>query len=126
MAASAKKISPYETWYEFKKELEKNLGCILLNWRWLEVKPKAPLPWDNSHMQVAVSTVTTWREQKAKRRQKSDRQLQHLIRHGRKHLCRGDSRRRNSCEEWSDCYTCPIEIDECVASYLGNQPIGQR
>ena len=28
--------SEYETWYEFKKDLEKTLGYVLLNRHWLE------------------------------------------------------------------------------------------
>ena len=47
----------YVTWYEFKKDLENQLGYMLFNWRWLEVKPEAPLPWDESHMQAAVSVL---------------------------------------------------------------------
>ena len=45
----------YMTWYEFKKDLEKTLGHNLLNWRWLEIKPRSPLPWDDSQMRSAVS-----------------------------------------------------------------------
>ena len=48
---------PYSTWYEFKKDLEKHLGHSLLNWRWLEVKPKAPLPWNDSHMKAVVARL---------------------------------------------------------------------
>jgi hypothetical protein len=47
----------YTTWYEFKKDLEKRLGHSLLNWNWLAVKPEAPLPWDDSHMHVALSVL---------------------------------------------------------------------
>ncbi len=47
----------YATWYEFKKDLEKQLGHNILNRCWLEVKPKAPLPWDSSQMQTAVSVL---------------------------------------------------------------------
>ena len=52
----------YPTWYGFKKELEKRLGYALLNWRWLEVKPKAPLPWNGSHMKAALSTMSRARK----------------------------------------------------------------
>ena len=58
----------YATWYEFKKDFEKRLGYSLLNWRWLEVKPKAPLPWDDSHMQAALSAAVTLEEQNAERK----------------------------------------------------------
>ena len=54
----------YTTWYEFKKDLERQLGCALFNWRWLEVKPQAPLPWDNSQMQAAVSVLARLEEHK--------------------------------------------------------------
>ena len=52
----------YMTWYEFKKDLEKRLGYSLLNWRWLAVKPRSPLPWDDSQMRLAVAA-----QQKAKK-----------------------------------------------------------
>ena len=51
----------YATWYEFKKDLEKRLGCMLSNQRWLEVKPEAPLPWDGAHMQAAHSAVVRFK-----------------------------------------------------------------
>ncbi len=56
-----KKILLYPTWYEFKKDLEKESGCVLVNWWWLEVKPKAPLPWNDAHMKVALSSVSRFR-----------------------------------------------------------------
>ena len=51
----------YTTWYEFKKDLEKQLGYSLLNWRWLEAKPKAPLPWQDSHMKAALLAMARLR-----------------------------------------------------------------
>ena len=45
-----KQNSAYDTWYEFKKDLEKCLGYHLTNWEWLEVKPQSPLPWNYHHM----------------------------------------------------------------------------
>ena len=47
----------YSTWYEFKKECEKQLGYSLLNGKWLEVKPKKPLPWDDTDMEVILITL---------------------------------------------------------------------
>ncbi len=47
----------YATWYGFKKDLEKHSGRSLLNWEWLEIKPKAPLPWSDSHMHRALLAV---------------------------------------------------------------------
>ena len=44
----------YMTWYEFKKELEKRAGHPVLNWDWQTVKPKTPLPWNNTNMQAAL------------------------------------------------------------------------
>ncbi len=49
----------YTTWYQFKKDLERRLGHSLLNRRWLEVKPKAPLPWDDTHLREALSAVAS-------------------------------------------------------------------
>jgi len=45
----------YETWYEFKRECEKRLGYSLLNRTWLELKPKSPLPWDDSHLRAVLA-----------------------------------------------------------------------
>ena len=57
-------MSPYLTWYEFKKDLEKQIGHSLTNWNWFEVKPKAPLPWDIHHMKAALSLMTRSQRQK--------------------------------------------------------------
>ena len=51
----------YMTWYEFKKDLEKQLGCSLSNWRWMDVKPKAPLPWDDSQLNAALQALSSFR-----------------------------------------------------------------
>ena len=40
--------SLFPTWYEFKKDIQKEFGCPILNQEWLRVKPRKPLPWDNS------------------------------------------------------------------------------
>jgi hypothetical protein len=61
VANRTKEISSYTTWYEFKKDLGKKSGCIVLNWRWLEVKPKAPLPWNDSDMKAALSAISSFR-----------------------------------------------------------------
>ncbi len=65
----AKIVLHYTTWYEFKKALEKQLGYSLLNWEWLEAKPKAPLPWNKSHMRVALSAAALLEETKAVRKE---------------------------------------------------------
>ena len=52
----------YQTWYEFKKDLEKRLGSSLLNEDWLNAKPQAPLPWDGSHMESALVAVADLRK----------------------------------------------------------------
>jgi len=41
----------YVTWYEFKKDLQKEANYIVLNKEWLQIKPRAPLPWDGSFVQ---------------------------------------------------------------------------
>jgi len=40
--------SLYPTWYEFKKDIQKELGRTILNQEWLRLKPTKPLPWDES------------------------------------------------------------------------------
>ncbi len=41
----------------FQKDLEKELGYRLLNWLWLELKTKAPVPWHGSHMKASPSAT---------------------------------------------------------------------
>ena len=47
-------MADYSTWYEFKKDLEKETGRSVLNSDWLHVKPAAPLPWDKGQLHSAV------------------------------------------------------------------------
>lgn len=47
----------YETWYEFKKDCEEHLGSPIPNRTWLEVKPEAPLPWNDTHKVAVLSRV---------------------------------------------------------------------
>ena len=44
----------YLTWYEFKKDLQKEANCSILNKEWLKIKPRAPLPWDRSFVESAL------------------------------------------------------------------------
>ena len=46
--------SLYPTWYEFKKDLQKEIGHSILNQEWLQLKPKEPLPWNDSCFQTAM------------------------------------------------------------------------
>ena len=39
---SMENLMQYAMWYQFKKEFERRLGCGLLNWGWLQVKPQPP------------------------------------------------------------------------------------
>jgi len=76
VANRTKKVSLYTTWYEFKRDLEKKLGYMLLNWQWLEAKPKVPLPWDDSQMQAVSSVLVRFGEQKAiRKRNKKNKPL---------------------------------------------------
>jgi len=99
VASRIKKISSYTTWYEFRKDLAEQLGYTPLSSQWLEIKPKAPLPWNGSQMREVISTIARLKEQQA-------------VPKGRR-----PNRRHSGCEEWSDCYTCPITIDECAVWY---------
>ncbi len=49
---AVEKILIYNTWYDFKKDLEKRLGHSVLNREWLRVKPKTALPWNSSNMKA--------------------------------------------------------------------------
>ena len=95
VANRIKKVPSYTTWYEFRKDLAEQLGYTPLSSQWLEIKPKAPLPWNDSHMREAISTVARLKAQP-------------IVLKGR---------RNRGCEEWPNCYTCPITIDECAVWY---------
>jgi hypothetical protein len=51
-------IVEYETWYEFKRELQRRSGVVLLNELWLRIKPKYALPWNESHMREAMIRIS--------------------------------------------------------------------
>lgn len=51
------KESLYPTWYEFKKDVQKELGRSILNQEWLRLKPKKPLPWDESCKQSTLAKL---------------------------------------------------------------------
>ncbi len=44
----------YLTWYEFKKDLQKEAKHCILNQEWLQVKPGKPLPWDSASIQSTL------------------------------------------------------------------------
>lgn len=46
--------SLYLTGYEFKKDIQKELGRNILNQEWLRLKPEEPLPWNGSYFQKAL------------------------------------------------------------------------
>ena len=46
--------SSYVTWYEFKKDLQKEASHSILNREWLQIKPREPLPWDDSFVQSTL------------------------------------------------------------------------
>lgn len=47
----------YNTWYEFKQDLQKEAKYSILNREWLQIKPREPLPWDSSSMQSTLSKL---------------------------------------------------------------------
>ena len=53
-----KELMMYETWYEFKNELQRRSGIVLLNNLWLEIKPRDPLPWYELHMKEALCRLS--------------------------------------------------------------------
>ncbi len=57
----------YFTWYEFKKDLEREAGRSVLNPQWLRVKPAAPLPWTESQLHCALLKLKRRNEAKPKR-----------------------------------------------------------
>jgi hypothetical protein len=61
-------MADYVTWYEFKKDLEKETGRTLLNTNWFEVKPFEPLPWNRTHLQESINKLGQIRNLKSDRR----------------------------------------------------------
>jgi hypothetical protein len=59
MRTSTKELALYETWYEFKHELQGRSGLIVLNGLWREVKPTVPLPWCEIQMKKALSQLSS-------------------------------------------------------------------
>lgn len=51
--------SQYVTWYEFKRDLQKAAKQSILNKEWLQIKPREPLPWDDSFMQSTLSKLSS-------------------------------------------------------------------
>ncbi len=62
-------MSPYRTWYEFKRDLEGQLGRWLPNADWLEARPREPLPWDEASLRAAVGKVGLIRARRAAERE---------------------------------------------------------
>ena len=59
MRTSTKELALYETWYNFKHELQGRSGLIVLNGLWQQIKPKAPLPWCEDHMKKALGQLSS-------------------------------------------------------------------
>jgi hypothetical protein len=53
----SRELAIYETWSDFKNELQRRSGNILLNKLWLQVKPREPLPWYEHQMKEAVEQL---------------------------------------------------------------------
>lgn len=53
-----REIAVYDNWYDFKKELHRRSGLLLLNKLWLQVKPRDPLPWYEFQMKQALSLLS--------------------------------------------------------------------
>lgn len=49
----------YQTWYEFKKDLQKEAKHSILNEEWLKIKPQQPLPWDRSCIKSALLKLSS-------------------------------------------------------------------
>ena len=53
-----KEVAVYETWTEFKSEVQRRSGVVVLNKQWLQIKPQAPLPWYENHMKEALRSMS--------------------------------------------------------------------
>ncbi len=47
-------MKSYETWYEFKRDLQARVGHGIYPSEWLRVKPKKALPWNAATMNSIV------------------------------------------------------------------------
>ncbi len=54
----SREVDIYETWSDFKFELQRRSGTIVLNNLWLQIKPKAPLPWYEYQMREAMEQLS--------------------------------------------------------------------
>ncbi len=59
MRTSTKELSIYETWYDFKFELQRRSGVVVLNRLWLQIKPKTALPWYEHQMKESLSQLSS-------------------------------------------------------------------
>jgi hypothetical protein len=59
MTKRNKELTLYETWYAFKKELQRRSGLTVLNQLWFQTKPRAPLPWYEHHMKTALTGLSS-------------------------------------------------------------------
>lgn len=59
MRTSTKEVLLYETWYQFKAELQRRSGLVLLNHLWMQVKPREPLPWYEFQMKEALAKLSS-------------------------------------------------------------------
>ena len=53
-----KELCTYDNWYDFKNELQRRSGILILNQLWLQIKPRAPLPWYELHMKEALGRLS--------------------------------------------------------------------
>lgn len=58
MSMETREMCSYSTWYDFKKELQRRSGLLILNRLWLQVKPRVPLPWYEPQMKQAISQLS--------------------------------------------------------------------
>ena len=57
MAVIAGNRIQYDTWDDFKRDLELYLWCHLENSLWLKIKPQKELPWNDLDMQTAILNI---------------------------------------------------------------------
>lgn len=60
-------MSDYPTWYQFKKDLEREAGRRLLNEDWLRIKPASPLPWSRHSLDSSLLKLERLRKGKGRR-----------------------------------------------------------
>ncbi len=52
-------IKEWETWQEFKDQIEAEVGFYIPVYVWLEIRPKRPLPWNEGDYRTLIARISS-------------------------------------------------------------------